>query len=190
LVGNGALVKRIEVERYIDEKRGLPTLRDIIAELEKPGRDPRAEFEDAGFNPEITEFDQVKEEMIFNGVVTNVTQFGVFVDIGVHQDGLVHVSELAHRFVKDPAEVVRVGERVKVKVIQVDSARKRIGLSIKQLSAPPTGAAGGASTRSAPRVNRPDKVPERPGRMGNDSREKAPLNNPFAQALAGLKVKK
>jgi len=132
LVGRSELVKRIDIERYIDDRRGLPTLHDIVHELEKPGRDPRAEFEEIGFNPQITEFEQVQSGMVMNGVVTNVTQFGAFVDIGVHQDGLVHISELANRFVRDPAEVVRVGDRVKVKVLQVEAARRRISLSIKQ----------------------------------------------------------
>jgi uncharacterized protein len=128
--------------------------------------------------------------MIFNGVVTNVTQFGAFVDIGVHQDGLVHVSELAHRFVRDPSEVVRVGERVKVKVIQVDAARRRIALSIKQTSAPPAVPAGKSIT--APSPDRPRGGSERGPRSAGPStpRAQTPLNNPFAQALAGLKVKK
>src|SRR5581483_2672446 len=117
LVGS-ALSKRIDASKYVDERRGLLTLKDILDELEKPGRDPRAQFEEVGFDPDVT-------------------AFGAFVDVGVHQDGLVHVSELAHRFVKDPAEVVKVGERVRVKVIKLDLERRRIGLSIKQASAPP-----------------------------------------------------
>jgi uncharacterized protein len=122
--------------------------------------------------------------------VTNVTQFGAFVDIGVHQDGLVHVSELAHRFVRDPSEVVRVGERVKVKVIQVDAVRRRIGLSIKQTTEPPTGHA----VKSAPRAPGPESPrgrQERPARPGVSApRPQTPLNNPFAEALSGLRVKK
>lgn len=145
LVGNSALAAKIDVQRYVDPSAGLglPTLRDIVEELKKPGRDPRAEFVEAGFDAQVTEFAHVKEGMVLNGVVTNVAAFGAFVDIGVHQDGLVHVSELAHRFVKDPGEVVKVSDRVRVKVMAVDSARKRIALSIKALqpaqatSAPP-----------------------------------------------------
>ncbi|MCS6914423.1 MAG: Tex family protein [Myxococcales bacterium] len=137
LIGNAELVDRIDLSRYIDERRGEPTLRDILAELKKPGRDPRAEFEEVGFNPNVTEFEHVQEGMLLNGVVTNVTNFGAFVDIGVHQDGLVHVSELSHRFVKDPAEVVKVGDKVKVKVVKVDRERRRIGLSIKAAAPPP-----------------------------------------------------
>ncbi|MCU0696589.1 MAG: RNA-binding transcriptional accessory protein [Myxococcaceae bacterium] len=135
LVGNAALARRIDSSRYLDPERGLglPTLNDILSELEKPGRDPRAEFVEAGFDPNITELSHVKPGQVLNGVVTNVAAFGAFVDIGVHQDGLVHVSELANRFVKDPSEVVKVGQRVKVKVLQVDEARRRIGLSMKAL---------------------------------------------------------
>jgi len=100
-----------------------------------PGRDPRAEFSSVAFDPGVTELAHVKPGMILNGVVTNVAAFGAFVDVGVHQDGLVHVSELANRFVKDPGEVVRVGDRVRVKVLSVDLQRRRIGLSLKALAA-------------------------------------------------------
>jgi uncharacterized protein len=196
LVGNKELAKKVDPARYVDDRRGLPTLKDILTELEKPGRDPRAEFEEVGFNPDVTEFDHVREGMVLAGVVTNVTQFGAFVDVGVHQDGLVHVSELAHRFVKDPAEVLKVGERVKVKVVKVDMARKRIGLSIKQASAPPAAAArpagpapsGYAQRRESPPAPgskpapKPQKAPPAP--------QKTPFNNPFAAALGSLRDKK
>ena len=133
LVGNLALAEKVEPARYVDPAAdlGLPTLVDIVEELKKPGRDPRAELSEVGFDPEITAIEHLRPGLILNGVVTNVAAFGAFVDVGVHQDGLVHVSELAHRFVKDPAEVVTVGDRVKVKVLSVDLPRKRIGLSIK-----------------------------------------------------------
>lgn len=139
LVGNPVLADKLQLQRYVDPEGGVgePTLKDILAELKKPGRDPRAEFVDVGFAPDVTELSHVREGMVLNGVVTNVAAFGAFVDIGVHQDGLVHVSELSQRFVKDPAEVVKAGDRVRVKVLSVDSARKRIGLSIKALQAPP-----------------------------------------------------
>jgi uncharacterized protein len=150
LVGNEALASKIAVATWVDEKDGigLPTLQDIVLELKKPGRDPRAEFTEVGFDPAITELSQVKVGMVLNGIVTNVAAFGAFVDLGVHQDGLIHVSELANRFVKDPAEIVKVGDRVKVKVLQVDEPRKRIGLSIKALQAP--AATTHAPTKSAP----------------------------------------
>ena len=150
LVGSEALATKIEIQRYVDPAGGVgvPTLQDIVAELKKPGRDPRAEFAEAGFDAAITELSHVKEGMVLNGVVTNVAAFGAFVDLGVHQDGLVHVSELAHRFVKDPAEVVKVGDRVKMKVLSVDAARGRIGLSMKALLPAPVG--GGAPRGEPP----------------------------------------
>jgi uncharacterized protein len=151
LIGRPELIRKIELGRYVDERRGEPTLRDIVAELEKPGRDPRSAFEEAGFSDEVTEFEHLKEGMVLAGVVTNVTAFGAFVDVGVHQDGLVHVSELSHRFVKDPAEVVKVGDRVKVKVIKIDPARRRIGLSKKQAEAGPSPQGGPSGPRPGPK---------------------------------------
>jgi uncharacterized protein len=132
LVSDPALAGRIDLARYVSEAVGLPTLRDILAELKKPGRDPRAEFAAAAFREDIREIGDLKEGMVLQGVVTNVTAFGAFVDIGVHQDGLVHVSHLADRYVKDPHEAVRVGQLVKVKVLAVDTARKRIALSVRE----------------------------------------------------------
>lgn len=132
LVASPELSATIKLERYVSEKAGLPTLRDILGELKKPGRDPREQFQGASFRDDITSIEDLKEGMILQGVVTNVAAFGAFVDIGVHQDGLVHVSELAHRFVKEPGEVVKVGEIVKVKVLSADIKRKRIALSIKK----------------------------------------------------------
>jgi len=134
LVGRADLVRRLDLARYVDERRGEPTIRDILEELEKPGRDPRDAFAEVGFRDDVTEFEHLKEGMVLAGVVTNVTAFGAFVDVGVHQDGLVHVSELANRFVRDPADVVKVGDRLRVKVIKIDSERRRIGLSLKQAS--------------------------------------------------------
>ncbi|MBI2899149.1 MAG: S1 RNA-binding domain-containing protein [Planctomycetes bacterium] len=122
----------VKPEEFVDERAGLPTVRDILDELRKPGRDPRKEFVAAKFDPAVTELGHVKAGMVLEGTVTNVTDFGAFVDVGVHQDGLVHVSELADRFVRDPNEVVRAGQVVRVKVLSVDAARRRIGLSMKQ----------------------------------------------------------
>ena len=151
LVGNASLARSIDVRRYVSADAGEPTLRDIIAELEKPGRDPRQSFEEAGFRDDVTAFEHLSEGMVLAGVITNVTAFGAFVDVGVHQDGLVHVSELAHRFVKDPGEVVKAGDKVKVKVIKLDRERRRIGLSMKQAAeAPRPGAAPAAGPRSGP----------------------------------------
>jgi uncharacterized protein len=137
LIGRTEILRKIDVRKYVDERRGEPTLRDIVSELEKPGRDPRQVFEETKFRDDVTEIAHLQEGMVLDGIITNVTAFGAFVDVGVHQDGLVHVSELAHRFVKDPAEVAKVGDRVKVRVLKVEKDRKRIALSIKQASAPP-----------------------------------------------------
>ncbi len=132
LVADPALVTRIDLSRYVTETVGLPTLRDILDELKKPGRDPRQEFQAAAFRDDVREMTDLKEGMVLQGAVTNVTAFGAFVDIGVHQDGLVHVSHLADRFIKDPNDAVRVGQLVKVKVLSVDMERKRIALSIRE----------------------------------------------------------
>jgi protein Tex len=133
LIGNSRLLESLDLQRFVDEKVGLYTLNDIKQELQKPGRDPRDEFRVPAFREDVKEISDLKEGMILEGTVTNVTNFGAFVDIGVHQDGLVHVSELSNRFVKDPREAVHVGEVVKVKLIGVDLAMKRISLSIKAL---------------------------------------------------------
>ena len=131
LVGNTDVIRTLRPADYTDERFGLPTVTDIIHELEKPGRDPRPEFKTATFKDGIETLKDLTAGMILEGVVTNVANFGAFVDIGVHQDGLVHISMLADRFVKDPNEVVKVGDIVKVKVLEVDIARKRIQLSMK-----------------------------------------------------------
>ena len=132
LASDAALPGKIDLKRYVSETVGLPTLRDILEELKKPGRDPRAAFEAVAFRDDVQEISDLKEGMVLPGTVTNVAAFGAFVDIGVHQDGLVHVSHLSDRFVKDPNEAVKVGEIVRVKVLAVDVPRKRISLSIKE----------------------------------------------------------
>ncbi|MDJ1168585.1 Tex family protein [Roseofilum sp. BLCC_M154] len=124
-------VSKIRLENYITEAIGLPTLKDIVNELQKPGRDPRAKFEYATFREGINEITDLKEGMILEGVVSNVVNFGAFVDIGVHQDGLIHISEMADRFVSDPKDIVKVGQVVKVRVLEVNEKLKRIGLSLK-----------------------------------------------------------
>jgi uncharacterized protein len=133
LIENSQKVEELELQKFVDEKAGLFTLTDIKQELLKPGRDPRDKFVVPTFREDVKEVSDLKVEMVLEGTVTNVTNFGAFVDIGVHQDGLVHVSELSNRFVQDPREAVHVGEIVKVKVIGVDVAMKRISLSIKAL---------------------------------------------------------
>ncbi|SFK62721.1 Tex family protein [Methylocapsa palsarum] len=132
LMGDSAILKSLDPARFIDEKFGLPTVRDILAELEKPGRDPRPQFKTAAFAEGVDDIKDLKPGMMLEGTVTNVANFGAFVDIGVHQDGLVHVSQLADRFVKDPGDVVKAGDVVKVRVVEVDLKRKRIALSMRK----------------------------------------------------------
>jgi len=131
LIGDGSFLRSLDPKDYTDERFGVPTVTDIIAELEKPGRDPRGQFKTAVFKDGVEELKDLKPGMILEGTVTNVTNFGAFVDIGVHQDGLVHISVLSDKFVKDPHTVVQAGDVVKVKVIEVDMPRKRIALSMR-----------------------------------------------------------
>lgn len=133
LLGQTEKIEVLALDLYVDETIGLPTLRDIHAELLKPGRDPRQQFQTAEFRDDVTQIGDLHVGMILNGCVTNVAAFGAFVDVGVHQDGLVHVSQLANRFVKDAADCVHVGQLVRVKVLSVDEKRRRIGLSMKQV---------------------------------------------------------
>lgn len=131
LIGNKEILHSVNADQYVDEHYGLPTIRDILRELEKPGRDPRPEFKTAQFKEGVEDINHLHEGMILEGVVSNVTNFGAFVDIGVHQDGLVHISAMTNRFITDPREVVKAGDIVTVKVVEVDKERKRIGLSMK-----------------------------------------------------------
>jgi uncharacterized protein len=132
LIGNETQLKRVKPQQYVSESVGLPTLHDILTELRKPGRDPRDAFEAPAFRPDITEPKHLTEGMELEGVVTNIVAFGAFVDVGVHQDGLVHVSQLADRYVSDPNAVVRVGQKVRVRVVSVDLPRNRIALTMKK----------------------------------------------------------
>ena len=147
VIGNGALLKSLNPAKYMDEQFGIPTITDILKELDKPGRDPRPEFKTASFREGVEELSDLKLDMILEGVVTNVAAFGAFVDIGVHQDGLVHISALSNTFVKDPHSVVKAGQVVKVKVLEVDEKRKRIALTMRLEDKAPQGGAkaGGAS---------------------------------------------
>jgi uncharacterized protein len=149
LVGKEELLDRLELQKYVSDDVGLPTLRDILAELRKPGRDPREQFEPPKFRDDITKPSDLTEGMVLEGVVTNVVAFGAFVDVGVHQDGLVHVSQLSDRYVKDPNEVVAVGQKVTVTVQSVDLPRNRIALTMKTGAG--SGAPGASATGRAPR---------------------------------------
>ena len=131
VMGDGKLLRTLRAEKYADEKFGLPTVTDILKELEKPGRDPRPEFKTATFQDDVEKLSDLQPGMILEGVVTNVAAFGAFVDIGVHQDGLVHISALAEKYVQDPRDVVKAGDVVKVKVLEVDEKRKRIALTMR-----------------------------------------------------------
>ena len=165
LLQNEAAVARIDVERYVADGVGLPTLQDILAELRRPGRDPREQFEPPAFRDDVKEPKDLAPGMVLEGVVTNIVAFGAFVDVGVHQDGLVHVSQLADRFVRDPNEVVKVGQRVKVTVMSVDLERNRIALSMRSGAAAGTGAAPASESQAGaargskrgPRQGNPEK---------------------------------
>jgi uncharacterized protein len=167
---------QIDLLRYVTDKVGMPTLNDILAELAKPGRDPRSEFEAMGFADGVKEIEDLQPGMRLPGVVTNVTAFGAFVDIGVHRDGLVHVSQLADRFVEDPRQVVRVHQRVTVTIIDVDLERKRISLSMKEHAEQPR-------SRTKKTAKGPEKKREKQPRR---KREPQPFNDPFAEALKKL----
>jgi len=172
LMQNNELRKKIDISRYISEQIGAPTLNDILVELAKPGRDPRREFEIFEFAPGIEKISDLKPGMTIPGIVTNVTAFGAFVDVGVHQDGLVHISELSDRFVKNPTAVVRVQQRVKVSVLAVDIERNRISLSMKTVPG-----------RQSPTGKPSSKVPKPQPGSKSESRKTAPFNNPFAELL-------
>jgi len=173
LMKQDALRKQIELSRYVSDKIGLPTLTDILDELAKPGRDPREKFEEFAFAPGIEKMQDLRPGMKLPGIITNVTAFGAFADIGVHQDGLIHISELADRFVKNPADVVKVHQKVMVTVMEVDLERKRVSLSMK--SVPGT----------KPEFSAPKSSPgQRPVKPPPKAKEKnTPFNNPFADVF-------
>jgi uncharacterized protein len=176
LIGHPEHVALIKIANYVSESVGEPTLRDIIAELKKPGRDPRATFEKPAFRDDVTEIEHVKEGMTLEGVVTNVTAFGAFVDIGVHQDGLIHVSELSNRFIKEPSEVVKTGDRLKVRVLSVDKVRRRIALSAKT---PTTGAPGNGSPQRPQDRERGPAPRQGGGFAGRPREERRPFSSGF-----------
>ncbi len=160
LIGDDKIRQRIDLNKYVTDTVGLPTLRDIMKELAKPGRDPREQFEAFSFAEGINEMADLREGMVLPGIVTNITDFGAFVDIGVHQDGLVHLSQLANRYVKHPSEVVKVHQQVSVHVTGVDIARKRISLSMKDENAEPPRRQGGGRRGGQPRNQRRDNRPQ------------------------------
>ncbi|WP_394202650.1 Tex family protein [Shewanella waksmanii] len=184
LIGHSELLKQIDAKAFINDSFGLPTITDILAELDKPGRDPRGEFKTASFKEGVNQIADLQPNMLLEGVVTNVTNFGAFVDVGVHQDGLVHISSLTDKFVSDPHTIVKAGDVVKVKVMEVDVERKRIGLSMRLDEQAPAKSAA-----------RPAKKPAKAQGQKNNHKprqqQKQPVNaamgNAFADAFAKLK---
>lgn len=179
IIGDGSALKNISPAKYADEKFGVPTITDILKELEKPGRDPRPEFTTATFKDGVEEIRDLRPDMILEGVITNVAAFGAFVDIGVHQDGLVHISALSNTFVKDPHSVVKAGQVVKVKVLEVDEKRKRIALTMRLTDAAPQ-----PGSQPAQRADRDDS--KRLNQHRNQA-PAAPINNAMASAFAKLR---
>ena len=180
LIGDSAFLRRLDPARYTDETFGLPTVTDIIKELDKPGRDPRPEFKTAAFQDGVEDLKDLQLGMVLEGVVTNVTNFGAFVDIGVHQDGLVHISALSEKFVKDPREAVKAGDVVKVKVMEVDIPRKRIALSMRMSDTPGEKIEGNRGG-SRPTGNRSSSAP-RPRETAAAAPASGAMANLFANA--------
>ncbi|TWA87256.1 uncharacterized protein FBZ83_101118 [Azospirillum brasilense] len=197
VIGDARFLRGLNAEDFTDERFGVPTIEDILKELEKPGRDPRPEFKTATFQEGVEELKDLQTGMVLEGVVTNVTAFGAFVDIGVHQDGLVHISQLSTSFVKDPHTVVKAGDIVKVKVMEVDIPRKRIGLTMRLTDAAPRPEKGqgrgdgrGEGQRGDDR-RRDDRRGPPPGKGGpapkpapKPAKAPEPINNAFAEAFA------
>jgi len=185
IIGDAAFLRSLNPEDYVTEQFGLPTIRDILAELEKPGRDPRPEFRFASFEEGVETLKDLTPGMVLEGSVTNVTNFGAFVDIGVHQDGLVHISALSHTFVKDPREVVKAGDIVKVKVMEVDIPRKRIALSMRMDDQP-----GETRERKPAARDRSDQGAGKRGSRqggGNQKASQGAMAGALAQALASAR---
>ncbi|WP_313482238.1 Tex family protein [Stutzerimonas kunmingensis] len=181
LIGDSAFLKRLDPKQFTDETFGLPTVTDILSELDKPGRDPRPEFKTAEFQEGVEKLSDLEPGMVLEGVVTNVTNFGAFVDIGVHQDGLVHISALSEKFVKDPYEVVKAGDIVKVKVMEVDIPRQRVGLSMRMSDTPGAKNDGPRGGAGKPRGNAP-----RSERHAKEEKP-APANAAMAALFANAK---
>ena len=184
IIGDASFLRSLKPSQFTDERFGEPTVRDILKELEKPGRDPRPEFKAATFADGVEDIRDLKPGMVLEGVVSNVAAFGAFVDIGVHQDGLVHISALSDRYVKDPREVVKAGDIVKVKVLEVDVARKRIALTRRMDD--PVGEAR-TDARRDERPARRDGGAARGPHPAAPAQQKAPFNSAMADALKGLK---
>ncbi len=187
LVGRSDVIRTLRPEAFADDKFGIVTVKDILTELEKPGRDPRPDFKVARFNDGVDDIKDLQEGMVLEGTVSNVAQFGAFVDLGVHQDGLVHVSQLSNKFVTDAREVVKTGDIVKVKVLEVDLARKRVSLTMKLDTVMPAKGAGGKvdnNYRPAARNERSSSP------RGGAAAAPSPGQSAMAAAFAKLQTKR
>ncbi|UAA38890.1 RNA-binding transcriptional accessory protein [Paraneptunicella aestuarii] len=189
LIGNESAIKKLDPQEFVDDQFGLPTVKDILSELLKPGRDPRPEFKTARFQEGVEEIKDLKPGMVLEGVVSNVANFGAFVDVGVHQDGLVHISSMTDKFISDPREIVKAGDIVKVKVMEVDVARKRISFTMRLDEEP-----GKANPKAQARNNKDSNKAEHKGQQkpqGSKRPQTAQANqamgNAFAEAFAKLK---
>jgi uncharacterized protein len=180
VMGHADVLKALKPEQFANDTFGAITIKDILGELEKPGRDPRPDFQVARFNEGVEDIKDLKEGMVLEGTVYNVAQFGAFVDLGVHQDGLVHVSQLANKFVSDAREVVKTGDIVKVKVLEVDAARKRISLSMRTDAAP--------ARRDGPRDNKFEGAGRDQRQRGGGGYTSAPAAGGSAMASAFAKL--
>jgi uncharacterized protein len=185
LMGRAEVLRALKPEAFADQRFGVITVRDIVLELEKPGRDPRPDFVVARFNDGVADIADLQPGMVLEGTVSNVAQFGAFVDLGVHQDGLVHVSQMSHKFVKDAREVVKTGQVVKVRVLEVDLARKRIGLTMRLDAAPEQRGAAAGDNRYRP-AGRGERMREGAREGGRDAREGA-SQGAMAAAFARLR---
>ncbi|CDZ75988.1 30S ribosomal protein S1 [Legionella massiliensis] len=194
-IGNRQLLQSVNAELYVCDEYGLPTIRDVLRELEKPGRDPRPEFKTANFKEGIEDISHLHEGMILEGVVSNVTNFGAFVDIGVHQDGLVHISAMTNRFITDPHAVVKAGDIVTVKVVEVDTERRRIGLSMKLTEEKAAVVQKKVAKPQAQTSTKPHSGKKEPGKKAQPGKKpqqpaaakKTVFNTAMADALAKLK---
>ena len=186
LIGNKKVLSTLRPKDFVDDTFGLPTVTDILSELDKPGRDPRPAFTTATFKEGVEELSDLEQDMILEGVVTNVAAFGAFVDVGVHQDGLVHVSAMSRKFVKDPHDIVKPGDIVKVKVQDVDISRKRISLTMRLDDEAPSGGRSGRSGRDERGGGRKGGAGH--GRKGKAGRQERAPQGAMADALrrAGL----
>jgi uncharacterized protein len=191
IIGNKQALQGLSARDFVTDEFGLPTISDIFKELEKPGRDPRPEFKTAKFDDAVETMNDLEPGMILEGIVSNVANFGAFVDIGVHQDGLVHISAITNKFIKDPREVVKTGDIVKVKVTEVDVPRKRISLTMR-LDDDATAAPSRSSVKEAPQNRAPRNKPRSGGNnqqkgKGNAGLGNAAMGNAFADAFAKAK---